>query len=299
MDQILHGADPETIPPLTLSNLDLQVRDGFTVHVLPLLFRRPDIRVEVKSRVHRSTTYDISVSVEGLADLDLSRDIHRTLSSSSHNSIATTALINNNAAGTVSTFYPKQLTGGSATRSTQAMSRLSYDEMTEDIGPPDEGHSGLMSTLGGALGGLLTRRKGPSHETLPPEGPPSNMETILESPSSAGLAAEIVGLDEGDTDQPYHRVVSAPPGRIGVTFVEYRGHCMVSDVNPDSPLIGWIFPSDVLIAIDELPVSGMRVRDIIKVLMDRTERHRALRVVSSHAMNEFTLSATTEINEMS
>ena len=74
---------------------------------------------------------------------------------------------------------------------------------------------------------------------------------------------------------------------------------MVSDVNPDSPLIGWVFPSDVLIAIDELPVSGMRVRDIIKVLKDRTERQRALRVVSSHAMNEFTLNATSEINEMS
>jgi hypothetical protein len=62
----------------------------------------------------------------------------------------------------------------------------------------------------------------------------------------------------------------------------------VSDVAPDSPLCGWIFPSDILIAIDELPVSGMRVRDIITVLKDRKDRQRALRVISSHDMNEFT-----------
>jgi C-terminal processing protease CtpA/Prc len=79
--------------------------------------------------------------------------------------------------------------------------------------------------------------------------------------------------------------------------VEYRGHCMVSDVYPDSPLIGWIFPSDVLIAIDDLPVSGMRIRDIIKVLKDRSNGQRALRVVSSHAMNELTLNASMVVND--
>jgi hypothetical protein len=268
MDQILGGSDPESIPPLTLSSLDHQVRDGFTLHVLPLLFRRPDIRVDVKSRVHRRTTYDISVSVDSLLGCDLPpRDV------------------------------PKSNGSTATTRVTPILtsSRLSYDEMTEDIGSPDDALPGLMSTLGGALGGLLTRRKGPNQESLPLEGPPSNMETILESPSSTGLVTEIVGLAEGEDDQPYHRVVSAPPGRIGVTFVEYRGHCMVSDVNPDSPLIGWIYPSDVLIAIDELPVSGMRVRDIIKVLKDRGEKQRALRVVSSHAMNEFTLNASSVV----
>jgi hypothetical protein len=40
-------------------------------------------------------------------------------------------------------------------------------------------------------------------------------------------------------------------------------------------------------------VSGMRVREIIKVLKDRKERQRALRVISSHAMNEFTLNSST------
>ena len=89
--------------------------------------------------------------------------------------------------------------------------------------------------------------------------------------------------------QPYHRVVSAPPGRIGLTFVEFRGHAMVSDVATDSPLAGWVFPSDILIACDEIPVSGMRVRDIVTILSNRKNQQRAMRVISSHAMNEFTM----------
>ena len=71
--------------------------------------------------------------------------------------------------------------------------------------------------------------------------------------------------------------------------MEYRGHAMVADMAPDSPLSSWVFPSDILIAVDEVPVSGMRVRDIIQILTKRKDRQRALRVISSHAMNEFTL----------
>ena len=71
---------------------------------------------------------------------------------------------------------------------------------------------------------------------------------------------------------------------------------MISDVAPDSPLSSWVYPSDILIAIDEVPVSGMKIRDIIKVLTTRKDRQRALRVISSHAMNEFTLNAST-LNE--
>lgn len=72
---------------------------------------------------------------------------------------------------------------------------------------------------------------------------------------------------------------------------------MVSDVAVDSPLVGWIFPSDILIALDEMPVSGMRVRDIIAELKDRKGRQRALRVISSHAMNEFTLNTSNAMDE--
>ena len=48
-----------------------------------------------------------------------------------------------------------------------------------------------------------------------------NMKTILESPAAV-TSSEIVRL--GVEDQPYHRVVTAPAGRIGVTFAEYHGH---------------------------------------------------------------------------
>ncbi len=100
-----------------------------------------------------------------------------------------------------------------------------------------------------------------------------------------------------EDQQPYHRVVSAPPGRIGITFVEFRGHAMVSDVSVESPLSGWVFPSDILIAVDEIPVSGMRVRDIVKILSSRRERQRAMRVISSHAMNDFTMMDSVALNE--
>ena len=49
-----------------------------------------------------------------------------------------------------------------------------------------------------------------------------------------------------------------------------------------------MFPSDILIAIDELPVSGMQVRDIIQILRERVDNQRALRVISGHSMDEFT-----------
>ena len=50
-----------------------------------------------------------------------------------------------------------------------------------------------------------------------------------------------------------------------MTFVQYRGHAIISDVYKDSPLAGWVFPSDILIAIDEVPVSGTnRVSSIFK-----------------------------------
>jgi len=101
---------------------------------------------------------------------------------------------------------------------------------------------------------------------------------------------------ESSREQPYHRVVSAPPGRIGLTFVQYRGNCLVSDVCPESPLSGWVFPSDIVIAIDEMPVCGLRVKEIVKILTSRKEQRRALRVISSHAMKELTQSSAALID---
>ena len=72
---------------------------------------------------------------------------------------------------------------------------------------------------------------------------------------------------------------------------------MVSDVAPDSPLSGFVHPSDILVAIDEVTVSGMRVRDIVKLLTARKDQQRGLRVVSSHAMNEFQMNSSSLLNQ--
>ncbi|GAX23292.1 hypothetical protein FisN_21Hh022 [Fistulifera solaris] len=299
MEAVLEGGDASSIPPLMISNLEAHVRDGFVMHVLPQLLRRADIRVDVQTRTRRVTAHDLSVTVEPsdpfrskqsvLVDDDVGSTTHST----------TTSITGN-------TLLARKRTGsiGSAKRPSpyDGISKVSYDEIAEDGIGADQPH-GLMSALGGALGGLLARRR-PPHLSGLSDGPGSPLDVSPSAQSAAvhvAAAAEAFGsnqgkpvfLDEGSgDDQPYHRVVSAPAGRIGVTFVQYRGHAMVSDVAPDSPLAGWIFPSDILIAIDELPVSGMPVRDIIKVLMDRKQKQRALRVISSHAMNELSLNTS-------
>ena len=118
-----------------------------------------------------------------------------------------------------------------------------------------------MGALGGAIGGLLSRRK-PNSSSYYDAGVPA-VNNSYDMGSAVGAAGpgpmdfpphtpqSVIGADlseqQHDPDEPYHRLVSAPPGRIGVSFVEYRGHAMVSDVSEDSPLLGWIFPSDVLI----------------------------------------------------
>jgi len=67
MEDVLDGnnnTSTNMIPPLELSNLDHQARDGFTMHILPLLLRRPDIHVQVNTRAHRQTSYDLSVHIQ-------------------------------------------------------------------------------------------------------------------------------------------------------------------------------------------------------------------------------------------
>ena len=44
----------------------------------------------------------------------------------------------------------------------------------------------------------------------------------------------------------------------------------------------YVFNEDIVIAIDEMPVSGMRVRDIIKILKDRAGRQRDRRTRTRH-----------------
>jgi hypothetical protein len=341
IENILGGASPHDIPPLAISNLDHQVRDGLTMHVLPLLLRRADIRVDVQTRVQRRTTYDLAVSVEASQSslLELPRRRHwENLSARSEAGVSVThssvtALADNVGSKAPSAADPDHPPTAPENGFPYLHRRddilrshtgFSYDEMNEDLTAAGGQHqAGLMSALGDALGGLMLRRPSPrelpspaaavvgshlpeaeryrsalvvgervatvlpaSTAVLPVDTPEDAVPQPAATTGSSAPAPE--SEDEPAEEEPYHRVVSAPPGRIGVTFVEYRGHAMVSKVGTDSPLAGWMFESDILIAIDELPVSGMPVRDIIGLLRERVDNQRALRIISCHAMDEFT-----------
>lgn len=319
MEQVLSGADLLNVPPLTLTSLSHQVRDGFVTHVLPLLLRRPDLSVDVKVRAQKVTTYDLAVSVEPitatsapvpflssgmpwrqqLETIAVHSEAGGAAGSATHSAV--TAMISNSKLVSHDSMLPHdglpQFIGHS-TRSSgggPASSRLSYDEVADSVEaqPPP----GIMSALGGALGFLARRKAQPigpgGAESLTPSFGEATLSEVVPTPSSP---AHFTFSEQDDDDaQPYHRVLAAPPGRLGMTIVEYRGHAMVSAVSTDSPLVGWIFPSDILIAIDELPISGMRVRDIIQILKDRQGRQRALRVISSHNMTELTMSNTSAL----
>lgn len=312
MDNVMiNGANPNTVPPLTLSSLDHQVRDGFMMHVLPLLLRRSDVLVDIKTRAHRKTTYDVAVSIKSNTGVAGSSGRHLESVSSRQNAFAACPDTSSVFGSIAHRAITAQARNSDCTKDVYDMGITAASYATFGNGyttlvprrPSDEKcvspqrQAGLMSALGGALGGFLSRRKlnssfydaglagsydmgsavgaaGPGPMDFPQEGSPQ---------ITAGTGEQ----------EPYHRLVSAPPGRIGVSFVEYRGHAMVSDVSSGSPLLGWIFPSDILIAIDEVPVSGMKLKDIVKVLQARNERQRAMRVISSHAMQDFAVTPNT------
>jgi len=365
MDNVMKGDNLEDLPPLTLQTLDHQVRDGFTMHVLPHLLRRADIHVAVKTRTHRKTTYDMSVTVsqktEGTtessagyfqpSDLKSPQSLLDRMDSmsgdewgnqfeprfSSAESVAHSAVtetITNHQVVTnpwdqppqtpVQTEYSEfssqlRSRSGSAGSFDESLQQQKQRPTEQNQGTAKEGT--IMGALGGALSGLLSRNKyavSPSRFNASqarflgsaednrnaPNNLPASLRAQMDLTSSptpgsngyhrvgqleATLPASIDNQRQHRQEEPYHRVVSAPPGRIGLTFVEFRGHAMVSDVAMDSPLAGWVFPSDILIAIDEIPVSGMRVRDIVTIISDRKNRQRAMRVMSGHDMNEFTM----------
>ena len=397
IEHVMKGDDLEGLPPLTISSLDHQVRDGFSMHVLPHLLRRADIHVAVQTRAHRQTTYDMSVTVSqksefmtGLSevpfpssspplqppDIKLQQQqslLDRRDSMSGDewahqfepNLSATESVAHSAVTETIGNLpsapqtqpgvisindpwaQPPQTPTQTTRRSPQQRSPTEYSSFSSQLRSrsgsadtfdessrqrqyePQQGGTSsgtIMGALGGALSGLLSRNKyaGASPGRLhKPQNPyratgstedsrdssnmlPASLRAQMDltsSPTPGSTGYHRVGnlettvsaaIDEQHQHhqeelQPYHRVVSAPPGRIGVTFVEFRGHAMVSDVAMDSPLAGWVFPSDILIAVDEIPVSGMRVRDIVNILSTRKDRQRAMRVISSHAMNEFTM----------
>jgi len=302
IDRVMTGINLESsVPPLTISSLDHQVRDGFVMHVLPLLLRRADIHVDVQTRAHRRTSYDISVTVtqkspEEQIDFQYPKPTHALLDQQHHvdewaenfdpqidtKSVAHSAVTEHMSNSNSNLYYTGSYKASQPTIGEySSFAEMAPPSESQEMDQSSKTEPGIMSALGGALGGFLARRKGNNSG----------------SPPRDGVSAIQRAASFEEAEEPYHRVVSAPPGRIGVTFVEYRGHAMVSDVSPDSPLSSWIYPSDILIAIDDTPVSGMRVRDIVKVLTNRREQQRALRVISSHAMNEFTLNQSAMVNE--
>jgi len=341
VEKVVQGSDCADIPPLQLSGLDHQVRDGFTMHILPFLLRRSDIQVDVTSRAHRKTSYDLSVAItkavstqEGAitfgengqkntnatsqvslksksphmmafkasstnAPLDFSVDIpesnekgfHRYLPSSAssqetgsvaHSSATTPA---SNLLGHLPQFNRLVRDEEKPVVRTKDTESDEYVTMTESTDRTPQQQGGIMAGALNAMGGLLSRRRTPSNADSSSSKTFSFPSPALQSHASQA-PNDSVASDVQDESQPFHRVVSVPPGRIGMTFVQYRGHAMVSDVYKDSPLAGWVFPSDILIAIDEVPVSGMRVPEIVKLLTARKDRPRALRIISSHAMTE-------------
>lgn len=288
MERVMTGNNLEgSVPPLTISSLDHQVRDGFVMHVLPLLLRRADIHVEVKTRAHRSTSYDLAVSVQQTQSRD---------SVARHLDPRSPSLLDQHTSDELDHPMMQKHTSLQPGQN-EDLEYSHFNAASEDL--DDGSQPTFIGAIGGALGGLLSRGRYTSVNSPPrSQNDVGSMQPTpqLAMPSSSSTGSQAGSGVELD-NQPYHRVVSAPPGRIGITFVEYRGHAMVADMAPDSPLAGWVYPSDILIAVDEVPVSGMRVRDIIKILTNRKDRQRALRVISSHAMNEFTLNQSAMVDE--
>jgi len=220
--------------------------------------------------------------------------------------------------------FESQLRTRSGSADTNDESSQQYKQRQNENHQGGASSGTIMGALGGALSGLLSRNKyaaSPGRFYSPRSGYraagsiednrdsnnilPATLRAQMDlttdrTPGSAGYhrvgnveATVSAAIDDQRQHRQeelhsYHRVVSAPPGRIGVTFVEIRGHAVVSDVAMDSPLADWVYPSDILIAVDEIPVSGMRVRDIVNILSSRKNRQRGMRVISSHDMNEFT-----------
>jgi hypothetical protein len=408
LDQALDGSyHPDSIPPLTLCSLDQQVRDGFLLHILPILRQRPDLSLNVKTRRH--TVHDIAVTVKSISlasllettatsnsptapsDVDVassfaSSTVGASNSSSvvTHHSTATTEVTSNQQRkerrllsidnrhrarnygtdmlirGEMSDKNQKSI-HDSLPNSDKVGRGVSYDEVAEDITmTPGDLHSDetgndeasglLLGAFGGALGGLLGMSKRgaistpahassslPAHRQYYDQDPnesasygydttPSNYRQyagnfltppaffgyqyndVTPSSRSSNSSGERMSTCQNQQDasdaycndlassssSPYHRIVLAPSGRIGATFVEYRGHCYVSDIHDDSPLNGFLHESDILLAIDEITVSGMRVRDIIQILKDRQHRpQRSLRVMSAYDANAAVMMMTT------
>ena len=82
----------------------------------------------------------------------------------------------------------------------------------------------------------------------------------------------------------YCQIVTAPPGKLGITFLENSSQCVVSEISSDSPLAGKVFPSDILLAIDDVPVVATPIRTAMGILQSRSRKSRELTLLSSNTM---------------
>jgi hypothetical protein len=358
-ESILEGSSPDNVPPLKIAGLDYQLKEGFIMHIFPLLLRRKDIHLQVTSRATRTTSYDIAVSISSSLDgshqtpvcesngsIGPSKIIQPSLRDNKHHLMAFRATCNGstkeNDNSQLSKYaqrhgYPDILRSGSnagscftaattpiSNRTPTKYSNSSHaktsdnnivetsiefpvepqlpimagaspslvDDLSvgssfddEEIREGQDRHNGIINSIGGAFG-LLSRKKTPISSNRSPHVK-STCNGNNDSPPQMILTPQRqMTKNIDDYDHPYHRLVSAPPGKIGLTFIEHRGHCMVSNVSGSSPLAGWVHPSDILIAIDDTPVSGLRTREIVNILTAKKERRRDLRMISSHDMNE-------------
>lgn len=235
------------IPPLTISNLNHQVRDGFIMHVIPNLLRRIDVQVDVKTRAHRKTTYDISVSV-GKA----SQPSHPNSSSQSQLDHESTMLCNATKTSKISMMAfnasssnfvqekdEDRLTSIVSNRTSDlALAKQPFTSFHDKNIPSDdknipsdyrfwnddgsvessvtaatclrtpprdtEERSALMKAFGSAFGGLLARR------SVGKEYWQHSSNTATRRPVRQSVE---------DVRQPYHRVVTAPPGRLNASLI--------------------------------------------------------------------------------
>lgn len=353
VESILEGSSPHDVPPLKIGGLDHQLKEGFIMHIFPLLLRRKDIHLQVTSRATRTTSYDIAVSITSSLDgfhqttrcesdrsIGEPRFMQPPLRDNKHHLMAFRATCNGSTKesdnsqlsdGPQQHGFPDILRSGSnagscftavttpisnRTPTKYANSSHAKKLMSEFVNPAEpqlpimagaspslvddlsvgssfddeeikqvqEHQNGIIQSIGGAFG-LLSRKKMhvPSNR---PRHHKSTLGGVTESPHRTVLTPQRHAANSIDYDHPYHRLVSAPPGKIGLTFIEHRGHCMVSNVSGSSPLAGYVHPSDILIAIDDIPVSGLRTREIVSILTAKKERRRDLRMISSHDMNE-------------
>lgn len=317
VEKVVQGNDPALLPPLRISNLDHQVKEGFVTHILPLLLRRSDIHVKVESRAQRRTSYDLSVTVDKLlGNGTLQADRLNSITKNTHlmafrangnggivagdnlantmdQDVETTSVAHSNITTHASNRATNQLQQTARVEKENvenlrsngvSVTKEGYEKNStpSDSAEQSSGQQQQSSMMAGAMN--VFKRIG-----IPVSNHASSKRNPQPAVTSQPNREDGVLNDHMDEDgeQPYHRVVSAPPGKIGLTFVQYRGHAVISNVQDSSPVFGWIFPNDILIAIDEVPVSGMRVQDIVKVLTTRRDRQRALRVISSHTMKDF------------